>query len=57
MLNKDADQLSLEAEEKKDFTLLAKDNAFRNKSKEKETTVSDLDEALENLEKSKKAKK
>ena len=56
-LNKDADQLSLKAEEKKDFTLLAKANAFRNKSKEKETTISDLDEALENLEKSKKKAK
>ena len=57
VLNKDADQLSLEAEENKDFTLLAKANAFRNKSKEKETTVNDLDEALENLEKLKKAMK
>ncbi|CAH0563016.1 unnamed protein product [Brassicogethes aeneus] len=33
-LNKDADELARNAEKKSDFTLLAKSNAFRNKSKE-----------------------
>ena len=42
----DANQLSPEAEQKRDFVILAKANALRAEAKEKEKTVKELDQAL-----------
>ena len=54
ILSIDANQLSLQAEQKRDFAILANANALRVKVKEKEKTVKELDKALVNLEWSKK---
>ena len=53
VLKNDAHTLALEAEEKRDFTILAKSNALMKSAQEKEKIVLELDTALANLEKSK----
>ena len=54
VLSGDANQLSLQAEQKRDFAILANTNSLRVKVKEKEKTVEELYQALVNLERSKK---
>lgn len=54
VLSGDVNQLSLQAEQKRDFAILANANLLRVKVKEKEKTVEELYQALVNLERSKK---
>ena len=46
VLLSDANQLSLEAEKKRDFAIMEKANALRSEAKEKEKTVKELYQAL-----------
>ena len=57
VLEKDADQLSIEAEKIMSWELVAKANAFRASAVEKRTTIAELEAALINLENSKAALK
>ena len=54
ILRRDADKLSSEAEEKRDFNLLTEANSFRKTASEKEKDIENLDKALKKLEQSKK---
>ena len=49
-LNKDIEKYLGEAEEKRDFTLLSKANAFRNSVKDKQQILTDLTTSQKNLE-------
>ena len=49
-LNKGIEKYLAEAEEKRDFTLLLKANAFRNSVKDKQQTLTDLTNAQKKLE-------
>ena len=49
-LNKGIEKYHAEAEEKRDFTLLSKANAFRNLVKDKQQMLTDLTNAQEKLE-------
>ena len=49
-LNKSTEKYLAEAEEKRDFTLLSKANAFRNSVKDKQQTLTDLTNAQKKLE-------
>ena len=49
-LNKGIEKYLAEAEEKRDFTLLSKANAFRKSVKEKQQTLNDLNNAQKKLE-------
>ena len=49
-LNKSIEKYLAESEEKRDFTLLSKANAFRNSVKDKQQTLTDLTNAQKKLE-------
>ena len=49
-LNKGIEKYLTKAEEKRDFTLLSKVNAFRNSVKDKQQTLTDLTNAQKKLE-------
>ena len=49
-LNQVTGKYLAEAEEKRDFTLLSKANAFRNQVKDKQQTLTDLSNAQKKLE-------
>ena len=49
-LNKGIEKYLAEGEEKRDFTLLSKTNAFRNSVKDKQETLSDSTNAQKKLE-------
>ena len=49
-LNKGIEKYLAEAEEKKNFTLLSKANAFRNSVKDKQQTLTDLTNAQKKFE-------
>ena len=57
VLEKDADQLSIEAEKAMSWELVAKANAFRASAVEKRSTIAELATAVINLENSKAALK
>ena len=50
-LNKGIEKYLAEAEEKRDFTLLSKANAFRKSVKEKQQALNDLNNAQKSLKK------
>ena len=53
-LQSEADQLAKKAEDKQDFTLLAKSNAYREKAKSKSKDILQLEEELAELKEKQK---